>query len=342
MSAAAHALLFALLWWAAPTPQKADPAALAPVEVAVVESTAAAPPSAMAPPSALSRGQRTRVRTSRTRASEAAPPPAGAGPAPGSTPAPDRAGGQPAPGPAELRLTLPQLAPDRGQSFAPLDQPARDRGGGDEAGRVGPRIPQAPNLGLWGPTPSAEPPVDHSRFTKKVLADGRVQLDERPRVETLPERQQYIRETSRNRVHTAIDDTSHGTSWLWGGEPTTTGDGDRIDYQGKKRFLEQTFSERTVMAGAARAHDEQLALAQLPARLEALWSDSSRPPALRRQLIYELWAECDPALQSGRAARARIEVFVRARLPAASPSAFSADELARLNRGRSERFDPYR
>jgi hypothetical protein len=163
-------------------------------------------------------------------------------------------------------------------------------------------------------------------------------------VETLAERQAYIKEVSQNRAHSIIDETSHGIPWMYGGEPTVTGEGDKLDYRAKQDHLRETFEQRLVLADSARREQEQIALGQLGERLRALWSDGRRPVAERRRLLYALWEECDAERPAGRAARARIVAFVRERLPAGSQDAFPPTELDGLNRGRREddRFEPYR
>jgi hypothetical protein len=64
--------------------------------------------------------------------------------------------------------------------------------------------------------------------------------------------------------------------------------------------------------------------------------------AERRQLLFELWDECDNT-NSGREARASILAFIRRRLPLGGADAYSPDELERLNgrRTTAEPFDPY-
>jgi hypothetical protein len=108
----------------------------------------------------------------------------------------------------------------------------------------------------------------------------------------------------------------------------------------KARFLAATLDLRTKMAG--RNHTEALraSLEELPARLEALWADPSRPPIEKRQLLWQLWSETADD-NGGAMARATIDAFIRRRLPAGSPDAFTSAELARLGAASDGRFAPY-
>jgi hypothetical protein len=248
--------------------------------------------------------------------------------------------------PSRPLVLLPDLL-GRGSALDPLrpvtPAPATDAPSatGERTGGIGPRLLEVPHLPVAAPV-DEEPPVDHRRYSARTLDDGRVELSERPRVETPQERRQYIRTVSTNRVHTTADETSRGMPWLWGGEPLTTGEGDRIDYAARQRLLDETRERRVLQAAAARRDAEQIALAQLGDRLDALWRDPRNSLADRRRLLFELWDECDPRMASGRAARTHIEAFVRERLPRGSRMAFTPEELARLNYGRSIPFAPYR
>lgn len=96
-------------------------------------------------------------------------------------------------------------------------------------------------------------------------------------------------------------------------------------------------------------------LAELGGELVALWRDPRAPLAERKRRLFHLWDECvDPAesprspldelrIAAGRAARAKIEAYVRRVAPAGSPDAYSPTELAALNAARRSAapFNPY-
>ena len=109
----------------------------------------------------------------------------------------------------------------------------------------------------------------------------------------------------------------------------------------KRRLLEESFEQRAILASSAHRDRLQAALAELPARLSALWSDPHRPAAARRRLLFELWDEIDATDPASAPARAVIERFIRAHLPAGSADAYSPSELSNLNAGRAIRFCPY-
>ena len=82
--------------------------------------------------------------------------------------------------------------------------------------------------------------------------------------------------------------------------------------------------------------------------LESVWGNGRISKAARRRQLFELWDECDvradgPRGQAARIARATVEGFIRRRLPAGSPEAFTEQELADMNRARESAtpFDPY-
>jgi hypothetical protein len=110
----------------------------------------------------------------------------------------------------------------------------------------------------------------------------------------------------------------------------------------KRHLLEESFERRAILAASAHRDRVDEALAELPARLEALWNDTHRSARERRQLLFELWDEIDEHDPACDRARIRILEFIHRRLPQSSPDAYSPSELAALNRGRTIRFEPYR
>jgi hypothetical protein len=110
----------------------------------------------------------------------------------------------------------------------------------------------------------------------------------------------------------------------------------------KARFLSATFEMRVAMAAKALVHDLRRSLHALPDRLDGIWTDRSQPPAAHRRIFCALWAELSNDDKSVEAARV-ILTFVRTRLPAGSPAAFTGSELAECNQGRppGQQFRPY-
>jgi hypothetical protein len=119
-------------------------------------------------------------------------------------------------------------------------------------------------------------------------------------------------------------------------------------YASKKlEYLDSTRDER-VQIGTKYKQQQLAQSTQLMRRnIEVLWAHTA-DPAARKQGLFELWDDCaetgDPALvEGGRAARRMVVGVIRARFPAGSPLAFTADELAHFNRKRSSKatFSPY-
>jgi hypothetical protein len=108
----------------------------------------------------------------------------------------------------------------------------------------------------------------------------------------------------------------------------------------KARFLAATQDLRAKMATRRLAAVLRASLAELPARLGALWDDPARAPVEKRHLLWLLWNETSDD-GGGAAARARIERFIRERLPRGSPDAFTDDELTRYGAASQGRFAPY-
>jgi hypothetical protein len=109
----------------------------------------------------------------------------------------------------------------------------------------------------------------------------------------------------------------------------------------KMAFIDGTAEFR---AGLRAAFDRQArggAVAGLRQRVRAIAADQARPLAERHHLIFELWQECEES-PGGADARAAIEDEVRRQLPAGTPRAFSAAELAALSAGQTRPFAPYR
>jgi len=119
-------------------------------------------------------------------------------------------------------------------------------------------------------------------------------------------------------------------------------------YASKKlAFLDSTRAERVQIGMKHRS--EQLAKAAeiMRGNLEQVWR-SVGEPAARRQALFELWDEVEETgteemMAAGIQARSLVIGWIRARLPAGTPDAYTTDELARLNARRSSAatFAPY-
>jgi hypothetical protein len=119
-------------------------------------------------------------------------------------------------------------------------------------------------------------------------------------------------------------------------------------YASKKLATLDASRDARVVRGQ-KLRDAQLAHAStiMQANLDHLWA-TVRDPAARKQAVFEMWDECadtgpDTIVAAGAAARARLESFVYQTLPAGSPGAFTAADLARLNAHRQSHaaFAPY-
>lgn len=142
--------------------------------------------------------------------------------------------------------------------------------------------------------------------------------------------------------------------------------GQERDAAARTEFLNRTRDLRIQIAVAFTMRLLDTRLAELNQELLGLWSDASRSLPERRALLFARWDECDERLTRGLPAggelpaeavsqidearlsaadRARrtIEGFIRRQLPAGSPRAYTAQELAELNRRRvsAEPFAPY-
>jgi hypothetical protein len=115
----------------------------------------------------------------------------------------------------------------------------------------------------------------------------------------------------------------------------------------KKKVLDETREERVAMGAQFRT--QQLAQSRqfMQNNLERLVASVTDPASLK-QGLFELWDDCaetgsDELVAGGKAARQQLIGFIRARLPAGTPDAFTVAELERLNRHRRSRsaFAPY-
>ncbi|HUJ60148.1 MAG TPA: hypothetical protein VLX92_16695 [Kofleriaceae bacterium] len=114
----------------------------------------------------------------------------------------------------------------------------------------------------------------------------------------------------------------------------------------KRALLDQTFDERAARGSEFRAEQLARSAELMRQNLEALWA-STPDPAARRAALFALWDECaegdGPLGEAGERARAQVIGWIRAHLPAGSPEAYTARELAELAASRTSQqaFEPY-
>ena len=118
-------------------------------------------------------------------------------------------------------------------------------------------------------------------------------------------------------------------------------------YQARKRaLLDDTRAERAERGGAFRAQQLAKSAEIMRGNLEQLWR-ATRDPVARREALFELWDECvegdGAAAEAGARARAQVIGWIRARLPAGAPDAFTTAEIATFDahRASNQHFCPY-
>jgi hypothetical protein len=137
----------------------------------------------------------------------------------------------------------------------------------------------------------------------------------------------------------------------------------------KAELLKATFDLRLGMAVAFQKKQLDKRLDRLEGELSKIWTDERRDLAARKELLFQRWDECDEPdeaadessaevpgfgivenseLDQARhdaatGARTRIEKFIRKHAPTGSAEAFSASDLASMNKRRisKQKFDPY-
>lgn len=109
----------------------------------------------------------------------------------------------------------------------------------------------------------------------------------------------------------------------------------------KARFLSATFEFRVKLAAERQRKLLSDAIAQLPQRLDALWEDTAYTPRERRRILCLLWAELDVVDPDRRQAAEVIAGWIRRRLPAGTPSGYSAAEQARCSAEAHRPFTVY-
>jgi len=146
--------------------------------------------------------------------------------------------------------------------------------------------------------------------------------------------------TGREREAFRADVAPDGTAALHDG-----GDG---RYQPQElEWLDRTRDDRVAIG---RRHEREV-LAHTPQyvqrNVEWAW-ERGGDVATRKRDLFELWDECaetgdDAVVEAGASARLYVIAFIRSRLPAAGPDAYTAAELAALNAHRQSKqpFAPY-
>ncbi len=114
----------------------------------------------------------------------------------------------------------------------------------------------------------------------------------------------------------------------------------------KLKLLDTTRDARAQIGSTHRAEQRDRASELAQRNVQALWQ-ATVDPAQRREALFAMWDECveteDADGEAGERARAIVMGWIRAKLPAGSPGAFSTDEIAKLDAARTSRqhFAPY-
>lgn len=113
-------------------------------------------------------------------------------------------------------------------------------------------------------------------------------------------------------------------------------------YAAKSCFLDDVTPIREELRERWQREQLEAAVAALRSHLDDVWADPTHPAPERRAAIFRLWDECTDE-EAGAVARRLIVSWVRQRIPASSPDAFTHAELEACNAGRtsSEPFAPY-
>ena len=114
----------------------------------------------------------------------------------------------------------------------------------------------------------------------------------------------------------------------------------------KLKLLDDTRDERAELGAQHRAEDLARSAELMQRNLQAVWRATADPEE-RRDALFALWDECaegeGPAGEAGERARKMVIGWIRARLPAGAPDAFTRDEIARRSAQRrsNQPFVPY-
>jgi hypothetical protein len=136
----------------------------------------------------------------------------------------------------------------------------------------------------------------------------------------------------------------------------------------KAKLLEATFEMRLGMAVTFQKQQIDKRLSRLGGELDKIWTDDRRDLGSRKELLFQRWDECDEPEEvasptselpgfgpvdnselddarqdAASSARRMIETFIREHAPQGSTEAFTAAEIADMNRRRAskQKFSPY-
>lgn len=116
----------------------------------------------------------------------------------------------------------------------------------------------------------------------------------------------------------------------------------------KLKWMDETRPERLQMAQVQRERELGKSTQSMRRHLARLWARRDLDDAGRRAALFELWDDCvetgdEAVVEACQRTRAEVIGSIRARLPAGSPAAYTADELRDLNRRRVSTipFAPY-
>jgi hypothetical protein len=114
----------------------------------------------------------------------------------------------------------------------------------------------------------------------------------------------------------------------------------------KLKLLDGTRDARIAHGGAYRTEQLERSAELMTRTLEELWRWTT-DPTVRKQALFELWDDCEegtgPRGDAGARARAIVIGWIRARLPAGSPEAYTPEEIEAFTarRASKEPFTPY-
>lgn len=119
-------------------------------------------------------------------------------------------------------------------------------------------------------------------------------------------------------------------------------------FAAKLSLLNRTREVRAQLATEHRSELLRQVVAMVREQAALVWNDATQPAAARRRALFELWDDCAEmgeaeVVRAGKRARVALYGFIRAHASSPGPDAYSAEELAELNRGRrsKQRFAPY-
>lgn len=119
-------------------------------------------------------------------------------------------------------------------------------------------------------------------------------------------------------------------------------------FAAKLSLLNRTREVRAQLATEHRSELLRQVVAMVREQAALVWNDATQPAAARRRALFELWDDCAEmgeaeVVRAGKRARVALYGFIRAHASSTGPDAYSAEELAELNRGRrsKQRFAPY-